>query len=219
MRLQVSDLTFSYGDRSLFEGVSFSLEPGQALSIDGPSGSGKSTLCLILAGLIPRLIAGDLRGEVSYDDIPLAQMSLTQIAAAVAMVFQTPDQQLFLSTVEDELAFACENLCLPAEEIGSRIDEILDIFSLEPYRMAHPDTLSGGQRQLVTIASILMMRPHFVILDEALSQLDENHTQRVLNVLERLKQTGTGLIIVDHRETVHALCETHLDLEQYSCRL
>ncbi len=180
-------VTFSYKGQAVpvLDKISFVLEQGQIAAITGPSGCGKSTLGYCLCGVIPNLIKGDFRGEVSWQ-------------GRIGIVFQDPDSQIFFPTVEDELAFGPENLCLPRQEIGERIDKTLAQLGLTDLRLANPSRLSGGQKQLVALGGVLTMSPDIFVLDESLSQLDEATRPKIKGALLALKQQGKTLIMIEH---------------------
>ncbi len=200
--LTADNISFTYKGQNtpVFTDVFFELEKGRLAVISGPSGSGKSTLAGCLCGIIPALIPGEFSGEVRAD-------------GRVGIVFQDPDSQIFFSDTEDELAFAPENLCLDREEIGRRIDEVLDRLSMENLRNENPARLSGGQKQLVALAAVLTMEPDILILDEAFSQLDDNSKARAREVLLQLKEKGTSIVMVSHDQGDMANADLVLYLE------
>lgn len=185
--VEAREITFRYKGHTSFvlEDIFFELEQGQIAAITGPSGCGKSTLGYCLCGVIPALIKGDFSGEVS-------------LTGRAGIVFQDPDTQIFLSTVEDELAFGPENLCLSREEIGARIQSTLALIGLTELRTANPSKLSGGQKQLVALGGVLTLSPEIIVLDETLSQLDIAAKETVKQVLLELKQQGKTLIMIEH---------------------
>lgn len=182
-------VTFKYKGQAspVFEDVFFELDQGQIAAIIGPSGCGKSTLGYCICGVIPEFIEGEFKGEVKLQGRP-------------GIVFQDPDNQIFLPTVEDELAFGPENLCLSHEEIGKRINETLELIGLSHLRMRNPIELSGGQKQLVALAGVLTLAPDIIVLDEALAQLDSNIKKKIKNILISLKKQGKTLILIEHEK-------------------
>lgn len=185
--LRARSVGFRYPGMSqwLFEEVDFEAHEGQIVAITGPSGCGKSTLCCCLAGVIPRFISGEMKGDIKTE-------------GRVGMVFQDPDSQLFLPTVEDELAFGPENLCLPRDEIGRCIETVLHQIGLTHLRASNPAKLSGGEKQLVALGGVLTLRPDVIFLDEALGQLDRAARQRIGALLNGLKQQGKIIIMIEH---------------------
>ena len=197
--LQARSLSFAYDETPLFSGVSFALEEGEWVAITGPSGSGKSTLCLLASGVIPRsLDVGKVGGEVLLFGESVADLPLAKTASRLGLVLQEPDSQLFSPLVEDEIAFGPENLCLPRDEIGARIERALALTGMSGKRQAFTDTLSGGQKQLVALAAVLALEPRVLILDEAFAMLDEAAEEQMLEVLRRLREQGTAILAVEH---------------------
>ena len=127
---------------TLLTNVNVYVRRGECVMLRGPSGVGKSTLCHILAGIIPRSISGQVSGEVFFFGENLRFLSLARVAETVGVLFQNPDSQLFFPTVEDELAFGPENLCLPRPEMDKRINEALAMVHMEEYRLVETETLS-----------------------------------------------------------------------------
>lgn len=203
--VEVNNLSFKYPDSKecIFENISFSLDPGESLAVLGPSGCGKSTLCLCISGLIPRVYPGNLSGQVLIYGQNIRDLSLAQTVSKLGIIFQNPATQLFSPTIEDELAFGPENLCLDREEIGLRIEKILKTINMESYRFDNPNSLSGGQQQLIAIASVLMLNPEIIICDEIMSWIDDEGKEIIKKVLESLKEEGKTIIMVDHdRENI-----------------
>lgn len=198
--IEVNNLSFKYPDSKeyIFENVSFSLDSGESLAVLGPSGCGKSTLCLCISGLIPRVYPGNLSGQVLIFGQNIRDLSLAQTVSKLGIIFQNPATQLFSPTIEDELAFGPENLCLDREEIGLRIEKILKTINMESYRFDNPNSLSGGQQQLIAIASVLMLNPEIIICDEIMSWIDDEGKEIIKKVLESLKEEGKTIIMVDH---------------------
>ncbi len=212
--LQVEDFSFSFSGDSqpLWEGLNFKLQPGEALAVTGPSGCGKSTFCYCLSGIIPHHLPGIIRGKILVKGQNTASMNLPRLAQEVGMVFQDPETQLFCTTVEEELAFGPENLCLEPAEIKDRVDQVLDVLEMNHYRHHNPAHLSGGEQQLIALGSVLTLNPHTLILDEALSQLDQDGQKRVQNIIRKLKRDGRALILVDHQVENLTMADQHLKL-------
>ena len=212
--LQARSLSFAYDETPLFSGVSFALAEGEWVSVTGPSGSGKSTLCLLLSGVIPRsLDVGKVGGEVLLFGESVADLPLAKTASRLGLVLQEPDSQLFSPLVEDEIAFGPENLCLPRDEIGERIERALRLTGMNAKRMADTDALSGGQKQLIALAAVLAMEPRVLILDEAFAMLDEAAEEQMLEVLRRLRAQGTAILTVEHEPRRLAAADRILRLD------
>lgn len=212
--LQARSLSFAYDETPLFSGVSFALAEGEWVAITGPSGSGKSTLCLLASGVIPRsLDVGKAGGEVLLFGESVADLPLAKTASRLGLVLQEPDSQLFSPLVEDEIAFGPENLCLPRDEIGARIERALVLTGMSGKRQADTDTLSGGQKQLVALAAVLALEPRVLILDEAFAMLDEAAEKQMLEVLRRLREQGTAILAVEHEPRRLAAADRVLRLD------
>lgn len=198
--INVEDLAFRYSENGppVLDGMSFAVRRGEAVGIFGRSGSGKSTLCLCLAGVIPARQGGELTGDVQILGRSTRRMSLSEAARHVGIVFQDPDAQILFGSVEDEVAFAPENLCLLPQEIEDRVTRALAEVGIAELRHANPAKLSGGQKHLVAIACALALDPPVLILDEVLSHLDPAGRELVRGVLMRLRGQGRSLVLVDH---------------------
>jgi energy-coupling factor transport system ATP-binding protein len=196
--LQVEGLTFAYeGGEPTLRDVSFSLPAGEAVVVAGRSGCGKSTLCRCLCGVLPGP-RDTYRGRIAVDGQEIAALPRDQAARRVGLVFQDPDDQLICTTVEDELAFGLENLCVPPEEIRRRVDQTLARFSLTELALRDPATLSGGQKKLVTIASVLLMGPGLLLLDEPMTGLDADSRALVRGAIDALLADGCAIVAVEH---------------------
>lgn len=175
-------------------------EPGM-VAIFGDNGSGKSTLAQLMAGWYPDFLPGDIEGNGTLLGNPVGQLSLVEQSCAIQLVQQSPYLQLSGCTfsVEEEVAFGPENLCLDEAEIMRRIDAALTLTECQPLRQRHPGTLSGGETQRVVIASALAMQPKILILDEAFSRLTAQATTMLLARLKHWTQEQHALIILFER--------------------
>ncbi len=198
--VEVKNLYFKYNNSEeyILKDINFSVKSGETVAVKGQSGCGKSTLCSIICGLIPRLYKGQLSGEVLIYGENIKNLSIAETVTKIGIIFQNPSTQLFSPTIEDELAFGPENLCVDREEIGNRIQKILKIINMEKYRYLNPNNLSGGEQQLIAIASTLMLNPSIIICDEIMSWIDEEGKVIIKNLLLKLKEEGTTIIMVDH---------------------
>jgi len=200
--IEISKLSFRYkgSEKPVFKDIGLEVEEGSITAIVGKSGRGKSTLLRCIAGLCPRVYQGELEGTISIFGESIAGISHVSLSTIVGIVFQNPATQLFSPTIEDELAFGPENLCIPREEIGNRMKDVLRITGLEEYRLLNPANLSGGQQQLVAIGSVLTMKPRILLCDEILSWLDNEGKKAVKDLLIELKNQGTTILLADHRD-------------------
>lgn len=182
----------------VFQDVDLTLLPGEFLGVVGPSGCGKSTLCLALAGIIPRQLQAQVTGSIRLAGQDLAQLSLPQIAGSLGIVFQDPQSQLFLPQVRRELAFGPENLCVEPKKIAARIEEIAEQVGCHSLLSANPNELSGGEQQLIALASVLAMAPAVLILDEVTAQLDTATARRLAGVIGGLRKQGVAVLMIEH---------------------
>jgi cobalt/nickel transport system ATP-binding protein len=161
--VEVRDLFFAYPDGTeALKGVSFRVEHGGAVALVGANGAGKSTLLLHLNGYLPTT-----RGEVRIGDTALTRETAPLARRAVGMVFQDPDDQLFMPTVCEDVAFGPLNLGLPPEEVDARVSEALTAVRAEHLRDRPPYRLSGGEKRAAAIATVLAMRPDILVMDAA----------------------------------------------------
>lgn len=195
--LSVRDLTFTYPGvaEPTLAGVSFEVARGECLAIFGAA---KSTACLCLAGAIPHLISGRMEGEVIVDGLSTRAVRLPELATKVGMVLQDPENTLFNLTLEGDVVFGMENLGVPREEMGARVDEVLALVGLSGLHGRMSQELSGGQKQRAAVAAVLAMRPSILILDEPTRELDPLGTEEVFGLLAHLKARGTTIVIVEN---------------------
>jgi energy-coupling factor transport system ATP-binding protein len=199
--LTVEGLTFRYHTRSepaLYD-VSLTLEQGELLLIAGASGCGKTTLIRCINGLIPRTYRGDVEGRILLYDQDASNMTMARLSQTVGTVLQDPERQILGSFVLNEVAFGLENLGLPRGEILQRADETLDYLGISHLRNRETFYLSGGEKQKVALAGVLVMRPSILLLDEPLASLDPASAQEALALFRRLADEGVSIILVEHR--------------------
>uniref|UniRef100_A0A7C3F9R5 ABC transporter ATP-binding protein n=1 Tax=Candidatus Methanomethylicus mesodigestus TaxID=1867258 RepID=A0A7C3F9R5_9CREN len=200
--IEVQSLSYSYPgskEPSLIE-VNFKANEGEFVVISGPSGCGKTTFCRALNGIIPVSYGGEFKGSVVVDGLETTKHQVYEIAQKVALVFQNPENQLFCTSVEREVAFGPENLALSREEIRCRVDEALEMVGISHLREKSPDELSGGEQQKVAIAALLTMRPKVLVLDEPTANLDPLSARSFLKLLARLnEEMGVTVLLVEHR--------------------
>lgn len=196
----VQGLTYQYrpGGPFVLKDINFQVNRGEAVVVTGLSGCGKSTLCLCINGAIRHQRDGVMEGEVVVNGRNIRDIRGASLAFEVGMVFQDPDTQLFSPTVEDEIAFAPENLCLPPDRIRERVNDVIDLVGIAALRDANPYQLSGGEKHLVALAAVLALDPPLIILDEVMSQLDISGKKKVATVLEKLRGAGKTIIAVEH---------------------
>ncbi|MEM4969721.1 MAG: ATP-binding cassette domain-containing protein [Sulfolobales archaeon] len=200
--IEIEDLWFRYplSEDWVLRGVNINIREGEFVAIMGPSGCGKSTLLYILAGIIPNMIKGEIKGSVRVLGREILNLRPEDIVRNVGFVFQNPDSQLLMPTVLEEVIMGLENLGLPREEILARAWDVIRYVGLEGKARQSPRSLSAGEKQILAIASVLALKPRILILDEPTSMLDHIGTARVLGLIERLKREARiTVIVVEHR--------------------
>ena len=205
--IEIRHLAYSYPDDTatehvVFQDLSLDIEQGSFVAVLGHNGCGKSTLAKHLnAILLPE------GGTVTVYGLDTKQEeNLLAIRQQVGMVFQNPDNQIVSNVVEEDVAFAPENLGVPTQEIRRRVDEALEAVGMAAYKKHAPHLLSGGQKQRVAIAGVLAMRPKTIVLDEPTAMLDPQGRQEVVSIVEKLsrEQNITVILITHHMD--EAIC-------------
>ncbi|MDE6781925.1 MAG: energy-coupling factor transporter ATPase [Ruminococcus sp.] len=208
--IEIKNLHFRYeadGDtlsEEVLKGIDFDIKQGEFVAVLGHNGSGKSTLAKHLnAILLPT------EGTVTVDGINTADDSkLFELRQRAGMVFQNPDNQIVSSIVEEDVAFALENLGVPYEEMRQRVDDSLKAVNMYEYRLHSPSQLSGGQKQRVAIAGIIAMRPECIILDEPTAMLDPQGRKEVMAAVRRMnREYGITIVLITHYMDEAAQCD------------
>jgi energy-coupling factor transporter ATP-binding protein EcfA2 len=179
--------------------ISLEIHKGEFLGLIGPTGAGKTTLCLTLNGIVPQFYSGRFWGRATVAGLDTLDHPISRLARHVGAVFQDPETQLIATSVENEIAFALENLKVEREEILRRIPRVLSAVRLEGTEEKRPHELSGGQKQRLAIAAALAVRPDLLVLDEPTSQLDPVGEQEVFGVVRELnKEFGITILMASH---------------------
>lgn len=215
-QLEIRNLSFSYPDavRETIVDVSFSISKGEYVLLCGNSGCGKTTLLRHLKSVLTP--TGSRRGEILYNGVPLEQVDGAKQASAIGYVMQNPDDQIVTDKVWHELAFGLENLGVSRETIGLRVAEMASFFGIQSWYHRDISQLSGGQKQLLNLASIMAMQPEILILDEPTAQLDPIAASDFLNTLKKINQElGITVLITEHRaEDIFPVADRVLVMER-----
>ncbi len=212
--IEINQLSFKYHkSNNIFDNLDFNLCKGEVVGLKGSSGCGKTTFCNVLCGIIPNIYPGIVEGEIMIDGKSSKHMSMAEISTHVGIVFQEAKNQFFAPTLEENLAFAPENLKLSSVEIEKRIVEALDLVNLSEYRYFSPHKLSGGQQHLAALASLITLDPQVIILDEVMASLDKNSSELVLDIIKRFKSMGKAVIVVEHNDLALKCCDRVLKYE------
>ncbi|WP_261370478.1 ABC transporter ATP-binding protein [Weissella cibaria] len=199
--LAVKNFSFAYdtGQRNILNDISFSPVAGSFNLLIGPSGSGKSTLLKAMAGLMPKFGGIVTGGQILLDGQDIQPVAPFERAKRVAMLFQNPDRQFAMRTAPEQIAFALENIQLPAEQIQDRVADVMTRLNLTAFAEQDLMTLSGGEKQRVALATILAMDSDIILLDEPFANVDPQARQALLHDLQALQQTqGKTIVISDH---------------------
>ncbi len=199
--IEIENLKFAYDDEGnsqnteVLGGVSLSVKRGEFLAVLGHNGSGKSTLAKHLNSILV-----STEGSVTVDGMDAADKKLLyEIRQKVGMVFQNPDNQLVATIVEEDVAFAPENLGVPPKEIRERVDHALEAVNMLEYAMHAPHMLSGGQKQRVAIAGVLAMKPSVLVMDEPTAMLDPVGRKEIMRTVKKLnKEEGMTIVMITH---------------------
>lgn len=200
--LEIEDLTYYYPGRSkpALDRISLQLTEGEFILVAGGSGSGKSTLARLVAGLIPEFYGGRQRGRVLLRGEELEGRRRSALNTEVGIVFQDPERQLVMTSVEAEIAFGLENLGLPRREMFRRAAEVMTFLNLLPLRRQFTAQLSGGEKQKLVLGSVIAMYPRILVLDEPTSQLDPVAAADIFNLVESLnREMGYTVILIEQR--------------------
>lgn len=197
--VEILDLNYSYPDgREALHGVNLTVNKGDTAGLIGHNGAGKSTLIMLLNGVFTG------RGTIKIAGLPLEKKNLKEIRKSVGVVFQNPDDQLFMPTVFDDIAFGPLNFGLSSEEVKNRVDEVIKAMKLEGFEDRLPHHLSTGEKKRVSIATVLSMRPSLIILDEPSSNLDPKGRRELIKLLKTIE--GTKIIATHDLELVLEIC-------------
>ena len=198
--ITVENLSFSYPSAEgrvsvpIFDGLNLTIEEGSFVAVLGHNGCGKSTLAKHCnAILLPTGGSVTVFGLDTRDEALLYKVRRT-----VGMVFQNPDNQIVSNVVEEDVAFAPENLGVEPKEIRRRVDEALRLVGMEDYRRHAPHLLSGGQKQRIAIAGVIAMRPRCIVLDEPTAMLDPQGQRDVIETVKRLNREGITIVLITH---------------------
>ncbi|HAX52370.1 ABC transporter ATP-binding protein [Muricomes intestini] len=200
--MECKDVTYSYPltKKPAIKNLNLKLERGKFYGVIGENGSGKTTLCALLRGFAPSFYKGELQGEVLLEGKNINEYG-GEIAAKIGFVFQNPFTQIsgIKDTVFEEVSYGLENFGVPAEKIEKRVIDVMKMTNIETLAEKSPFELSGGQMQRVALASVIVLEPDILIIDEPTSQLDPEGTESVFSIIETLKEKKKTIILVEHK--------------------
>ena len=181
--IEFRNVTFSYGEAPVVENLSFSIQKGEAVGLIGANGAGKSTIMKLMLGLITG------SGEIKVDGLPMNRENLAEIRKKIGFVLQDSDNQMFMPTVYEDMIFGPRNYGLSKEETDRRVDTVLAQLGLQDLKHRHNHKISGGEKRMAAIATILAMEPEMILMDEPSTALDPVNRRTVINTINRLPQT------------------------------
>ncbi|WP_312641910.1 ABC transporter ATP-binding protein [Hydrogenoanaerobacterium sp.] len=201
--IEFKDVTYSYPLTTVpaIKNVNFAIEQGKFYGIIGENGSGKTTLCSLIRGFAPSFFKGELEGQVLIDGKPTVEYSEGDLALRIGYVFQNPFNQIsgVKETVFEEVAFGLENFGVPVDEIEARVNAVMKLTKIEHLAEKNPFELSGGQQQRAALASIIVLEPDIIVIDEPTSQLDPEGTESVFEIIAAMKEAKKTVILVEHK--------------------
>jgi len=222
--IEVKNVSFSYEEdsqegKTVLDNVSLSIEKGEFVAVLGRNGSGKSTLAKLL-----NMILVPSEGQIFIDGINITEdvceELMLKVRRKIGMVFQNPDNQIFATIVEEDVAFGPENLGIESSEIRRRVDEALATVDMSQYARHAPHKLSGGQKQRIAIAGVLAMDPECIIFDESTSMLDPHGRAEIYEVMQKLnKERGKTIIHITHNMDEAELADRIIVLDEIGIRL
>ena len=181
--IEFRNVTFSYGEAPVVENLSFSIQKGETVGLIGAKGAGKSTIMKLMLGLITG------SGEIKVDGLPMNRENLEEIRKKIGFVLQDSDNQMFMPTVYEDMIFGPRNYGLSKEETDRRVDAVLAQLGLQDLKHRHNHKISGGEKRMAAIATILAMEPEMILMDEPSTALDPVNRRTVINTINRLPQT------------------------------
>lgn len=200
--IQVDHVTYSYplAKEPALKQLHVGLERGKFYGVIGENGSGKTSFCALLRGFIPEFYKGNMEGEVLVEGRPISEYG-GNIASKIGYVFQNPFTQIsgVKDTVFEEVAYGLENMGVPVEEIEKRVVDVMRMTDIEALAEKNPFDLSGGQMQRVALASVIVLEPDILVIDEPTSQLDPEGTESVFAIIKALKDRHKTIILVEHK--------------------
>ncbi|HEX2925931.1 MAG TPA: ABC transporter ATP-binding protein [Ruminiclostridium sp.] len=190
-RIELEEVSFTYPDgHQALGNISFLLGHGESVGVVGANGAGKSTLLSVLTGILfPQT------GKVRIGDIPVTKKTLAEVRRSIGLVFQEPDDQLFMTSVYDDVAFGPRNYKLDESEVEVRVNQALEEVGIPHLKDRPPYKLSGGEKKLAAIAAVISMKPDILIMDEPTASLDPKARRKVMNILKGFSHTK---IITSH---------------------
>lgn len=209
--LEVKNLSITYKENPLIKNLNFELENNRILGIKGKNGSGKTSLCLALVGLLDEAF---VEGAININKESIKEMTIAKRCENIGIIFQQPEEQIFSPTVQDEIVFGVENLLLDRKTILQRLKEVTNLLGISDLLFNMTNNLSAGQKQLVAIASVLIMKPKILVADEITSALDKDKKELVRKVLSCYALEKGSVVLVAHNKEDLDICHDIIELNE-----
>jgi len=201
--IEFKDVTYRYplSRKAAIENLNLVIEEGRFYGIIGENSSGKTTLCNLIRGFAPDFFKGELKGQVLVDGKPTVNYREGELSLRIGYVFQNPFNQIsgVKESVFEEVAFGLENFGVPEDEIESRVEKVMKMTNILELAEKNPFALSGGQQQRIALASIIVLEPDILVIDEPTSQLDPAGTESVFEIISEMKKAHKTIILVEHK--------------------
>lgn len=201
--IELRNVTYTYplADSSAIRDMSFAMEAGGFYGIIGENGGGKTSLCALISGFIPAYYQGELKGDVLINDRPTVEYGPGELSLRIGCVFQNPFNQIsgVKETVFEEVAFGLENFGVAPDEIESRVTSVMEMTNITDMAAKNPFDLSGGQQQRMALASIIVLNPDILVIDEPTSQLDPEGAESVFKIISMMKEEKKTIVLVEHK--------------------
>ncbi len=200
--MECRNISYQYplADEPVLKDINVRIEKGKVYGVIGQNGAGKTTFCAVLRGFAPSFYKGKLEGEVLLEGKNITEYG-GEISTRIGYVFQNPFTQIsgVKDTVYEEVCYGLENFGVPVDEIDRRVMEVMKTTNIESLALRNPFQISGGQMQRVALASVIVLEPDVLIIDEPTSQLDPDGTESVFEVIKTMKQKHKTIILVEHK--------------------
>lgn len=201
--IELKNVTYSYPltDTPALKDFSCTIEEGKFYGVIGANGAGKTTLCSLIRGFAPDFFKGELSGDVLVYGKPTSAYAPGELSLKIGYVFQNPFNQIsgVKDTLFEEVAFGLENFGVPVDEIEQRVTRVMELTNITELAEKNPFELSGGQQQRVALASIIVLEPDILVIDEPTSQLDPEGTESVFKIIKAMKEQKKTIILVEHK--------------------
>lgn len=212
--LELQNLSFRYGNRRIFHKTSLTVPKGELVALTGLSGSGKTTLLRLINGAILRDERYTYEGQILIHGMDLKE--LTHDSYRIGTVYEDGDSQLLFTEVRDEIVFGMENHCFDQVTMTSRLSTLAEAMGIHHLLDRHPTTLSGGEKKLVVLASVLCLDLDLLLLDEPTSGMDEGTQGTIMALIERMRDEGTTVIMATHSDRLMVMADRILRIEDDS---